>query len=346
MIHRYLMNNRQPWMLAGLTLTLALVACGAPITSRATFTPTTTTTHVTTSTPTSTPLLPPTPLPLTSTLAQAGLPAFDHIFLIILENKDARKVAGNPSAPYINELASQYGSATQYYGVTHPSLPNYLALTGGDTFGIASDCTDCFVNEDNLADQIEASGRSWKAYLEAMPSPCFLGNANPLYKQKHNPFIYYDSIRTDPKRCGQTVPLDQLANDLNSDQVPDFVWITPDMCNDMHDCPVETGDAWLKLWVSQILASKAWQQDSVLFITFDEGKSDNTEGCCTYAAGGRVVTLVISPYVPPGFKSDVAYSHYSLLRTIEVAWGLPLLGKADCACTLPMTDFFQAAPAP
>ena len=259
-----------------------------------------------------------------------------------MENKGIANIIGDPSAAYINSLATQYASATNYYGVRHPSLPNYLALTGGDTFSVTSNCTDCFVAGDNIVSQLEAAGRSWKAYLESMPSPCFVGDAAPLYRQKHNPFIYYDNVRTDPTRCNKIVPFAQLATDFEANTVPDYVWITPNMCSDMHNCPVATGDAWLQTWVPKILDSKAWQDNGVLFITFDEADDSDRSGCCTYAKGGRVAMLVISPLAPPGFASAVPYNHYSLLRTIEQAWGLPLLGKAGCDCTAPMDDFFTA----
>ncbi|MFL5802915.1 MAG: alkaline phosphatase family protein [Roseiflexaceae bacterium] len=268
----------------------------------------------------------------------APLPAFKHIFVIVLENKEYEQVIGSDRAPYINSLAQQFGLATNFYGTTHPSLPNYLALTGGDTFGIASDCTDCTVAAPNLVDQLEAAGKSWKAYMEAMPSPCFVGDDGELYRQKHNPFIYYDDVRTDPARCNKIVPFTQFAADLQNNRVPDFVWITPNMCNDAHDCPIDASDAWVQTWVPQILASPAWKDNGVLFITFDEGKGG--AGCCQGAVGGRIATLVISPLVRPGFRSDVPYTHYSLLRTIEAAWGFPLLGRANCDCSAPMSDFF------
>ncbi|MBI3761853.1 MAG: hypothetical protein HY260_08345 [Chloroflexi bacterium] len=260
------------------------------------------------------------------------------MFIILFENKEASRIVGSPSAPYINGLAEQYARAANYYGIRHPSLPNYLALIGGDTFGIKSDCTDCSVTGESLVTQIEASGRTWKAYMESMPNACFTGDAEELYRQKHNPFIYFDNIRDDSTRCANIVPFDEFTNDLQANALPDYVWISPNMCNDMHDCPIESGNAWLAEWVPQILASPAWQNNGVLFITFDEG--DSTDGCCKHASGGKVDLLVISPLVRRGFTSDTAYDHYSLLRTIEEAWGLPLLGKADCDCTAPMTDFF------
>jgi phospholipase C len=286
------------------------------------------------------------PLALTATNAMTpappvtpvrSVPEFSHIFVIVMENKEAGQISGSDDAPYFNALASTYASAAEYHGITHPSLPNYIAMTSGDTF-VTTNCTDCTVAEDNLASQIDVSGRTWKAYMESMPGPCFLGDAPPLYMQKHNPFIYFNSVRNNPEMCNRVVPLTQLSADIEADAVPEFVWITPDMCSDTHDCPIRTGDDWLKLWVPKILATEAWQEDGVLFITYDEGTS--LEGCCTYAAGGRIATLVISPLGKPGYVSNVPYDHYSLLRTIETAWGLPLLGKAACDCSAVMDDFF------
>jgi len=276
--------------------------------------------------------------------ASAALPAFKHIFIIVLENKAYDQVVGNQQASYLNALARQYGLASNYYGVRYPSLPNYLALLGGDTFGVTSNCTDCFVDQPNLVDQLETAGKSWKGYMESMPSPCFVGDAPPLYRQKHNPFIYFDSVRTDPARCAKIVPFTEFATDLHANALPDFVWITPNMCNDGHDCAVSASDAWLRTWVPQILQSPAWQDNGALFITFDEGKKGDGR-CCVYAEGGRIVTLVISPLGKPAFSSDIAYDHYSLLRTIEQAWNLPLLGKAACDCSPAMTDFFQPSAA-
>ncbi len=272
--------------------------------------------------------------------SNTAVPAFKHIFVIVLENKEYERVVGNTEAPYLNTLAQQYGLATNYYAISHPSLPNYLALLGGDTFGVTSDCTDCFIDAPNLVDQLEAGGKSWKGYMESMPRPCFVGNAGDLYQQKHNPFIYFDDIRTNPARCAHIVPFTQFTTDLQTNALPDFVWITPNMCNDTHTCPLGTGDTWLTTWVPAILSSPAWRDNGALFITFDEGKGDG--GCCQNAAGGRIATLVISPLVRPGFQSDSPYTHYSLLHTIEAAWGLPALGQARCDCAATMAAFFQA----
>jgi phosphatidylinositol-3-phosphatase len=266
------------------------------------------------------------------------LPDFKHVFIIVLENKSYDKVVNSKETPYLGSLARQYGLATNYYGVTHPSLPNYLALTGGSTFNITTDCIDCTVAQPNLVDQLEQAGKSWKAYMESMPSPCFVGDAGPLYRQKHNPFIYYDSVRTNPDRCNKIVPFTQFAADLQASALPDFVWITPNMCADTHDCPLESGDGWLKTWVPQVLASPAWKDDGVLFITFDEG--DHSEDDSTIGQGGHIATLAISPLAKPGYRSPVAFNHYSLLRTLEDAWHMPALGEAEYAHA--MADFFTS----
>ena len=255
-----------------------------------------------------------------------------------MENEESTGIMGNNAAAYINALATGHGLATQYFAVSHPSLPNYLALTAGSTFGIASDCTGCYVNATNIADQVESSGRSWKGYLESMPSSCYVGDAYP-YMQKHNPFIYYNDIRTNPARCAEhVVPFTQLSTDLTNGTVPNFAWITPNMCNDMHDCSIATGDAWLANVVPGILASSAFQNGGVLFITWDEGES--SAGCCGNATGGQVATLVIAPNGIAGLRSTIAETHYSLLRTIEDAWGLSALGQA--ASAVAMREYFRS----
>ena len=246
-----------------------------------------------------------------------------HVFLIVMENKEYDQVIGNANAPYLNRLASQYAVADDYYAVTHPSLPNYLALFGGDTYGIRSDCTDCFVNQTNLADALDAAGKTWKSYQEGLPGPCFLGTQSGEYALKHDPFLYYQDIRDNPARCRQVVPLTQLSQDLAANQVPNFAWITPNLIHDMHDGSVADGDRWLASFVPTILASAAWKEGGLLMIVWDEGSS--SAGCCG-VSGGRVPLLVISPRGPFGYQSPVPATHYDLLRAVEDLWGLRQIG--------------------
>ncbi|MDQ6713178.1 MAG: alkaline phosphatase family protein [Candidatus Dormibacteraeota bacterium] len=272
--------------------------------------------------------------------ALAAVPGFSHVFVIVMENHEYGSVIGRPDAPYVNSLAAAYGLATNYYAASHPSLPNYFALTAGSTFGVASDCTTCYVSATNIADQVESSGRSWKAYMEDMPAPCSMSVASGNYAMKHNPFMYYTDIRNYPARCGaHVVPFTQFAVDMSTGQVPNFVWITPNMCNDTHDCPVSTGDAWLGSIVPRITGSAAFRNGGVLFITWDEGSTNAS--CCGDAWGGHVATLVISPRSIPGVRSTIAENHYSLLRTIEDGFGLAHLGAAGWSSSVPMREYFR-----
>lgn len=260
------------------------------------------------------------------------VPEFDHIFVVIMENHGYDEIVGSPDAPYINRLAAGYGLATNYVSVAHPSLPNYLALTGGDTFGITSDCTDCFQQAPNLVvDRIVPSGRTWRAYMESMPSAGYLGDVYP-YVQKHNPFVYYDDLRNSAAQLANVVPASQLAADLASEQTtPAFGWITPNLLHDMHDGTIADGDTWLSQQIPALLSAEAWtQQHSLLMVTWDE--NDN-------APGNQVATLVIASQVPAGYRSGAPYNHYSLLRTVEAAWGLAPLTTND-AQAVAMSDFF------
>jgi phosphatidylinositol-3-phosphatase len=278
----------------------------------------------------------------TYTPSANAVPNFSHVFVILMENHGYSDIVGNTAdAPYLNQLAGQYDLLTQYYAISHPSLPNYLALIGGDTFGTTSDCTDCFVNAPNLVDALETGHKTWRAYMESMPSPCFVGDSGQYY-QKHDPFIYFDDIRSTPSRCQNVVPLDSLQSDLADSAMPDFVWITPNICHDMHDCSIGTGDTWLSQEVPLILASNAWKQNGALFITWDEAEDSDTSGCCRYAAGGLVATLVISPLVKAGGRSSTPYDHYSLLRTISAAWGLTPPAHAGDPATAPITGIWSA----
>ncbi|HEY3312201.1 MAG TPA: alkaline phosphatase family protein [Anaerolineales bacterium] len=271
--------------------------------------------------------------------AAQKVPNFDHIVMIVFENQSYENVIGNSSWPTLNSLATQNVLLTNYFAVRHPSLPNYIAMISGDTQGFTKDCTDCFLDKPNLADLIEKSGRTWKTYQEDMPSPCYVGDAKPYY-QKHNPFIYFDSIRLNLERCQRSeVPLTQLEPDLAAGQLPNFAFIMPNLCNSAHSCPVETADAWLKAMVSRLQSSDALGQNSLIVVTFDEGGEGSNGSCCGMGgrAGGHIATVLVSPQARVGFQDTTAYSHYSLLKTILAAWGLPELGNTQ----MPGTDVIE-----
>jgi len=248
-----------------------------------------------------------------------------HVVIIVMENKEAPDVLSAGAAPYTRALARRYGVALRSYGVTHPSLPNYLALTSGATHGIASDCTGCHVHAVNLVDQLEHAGISWRAYLEGYPGGCFTGAGSGAYAKKHDPFAYYDDVVGSPARCARLVGFGALAADLRAGRLPAFAWITPNLCDDTHDCAVATGDRFLARTVPALLRELG--PHGVLVITYDEGASD--AGCCAgAAAGGRIATIVAGPGARRGARERAPVDHYGVLATIEDAFGLAHLGAA------------------
>jgi phospholipase C len=235
------------------------------------------------------------------------------VFLIVMENHSAEEAL---TGPFTASLAARYGVAENYHAVSHPSVPNYLALTSGQTWGVVDDSYRVLPKAD-LGDQLTKANVSWRAYMEGLGPEGCLDSPVP-YDPGHNPFAFYGG------RCpANVVPLTAQAADL-ANAPPRFSWITPDRCHDGHDCGVSTSDAWLHQEVDAITASKAWSSDGVLFITWDEddGSADN-----------RVLTLVVAPGI--GHRvSQRAYTHYSMLATIEGLLGVGRLGQAAQATTM------------
>ncbi|HVN62013.1 MAG TPA: alkaline phosphatase family protein [Gaiellaceae bacterium] len=260
-----------------------------------------------------------------------NVPRFRHVMVVVFENKERDAIVGNPAAPTFAALGRTYASMTDYEAVTHPSLPNYLALVSGSTQGITSDCTSCVVDAPNLADQLEQAGLTWKTYAEGLPAPGFAGASAGPYAKKHDPFLYFKDIADRPGRRARVVPFTRLGPDLAANRLPDFALVVPNLCDDMHDCPVSIGDAWLRANIVPLLA-RPQLADSVVFVVFDEG-STNAGG------GGRVAALALGPLVRPGAQFRRRTGHYGLLRTIEDAWGLPRLGSA--AQATPITGIWR-----
>ncbi len=321
---------------------LAVTACAAHVTTLAAAT---TPSIVWSATPQAAQPIPalPTPLiseatpPITATAEAPGtdvtqnasrLPPFSHIYTIVMENKEFGSIVGSPAAPYLNSLIAQYGLATNYTGVAHPSEPNYFALFSGSTQGATGDGVYNLTGQ-NLADQIEAAGKTWRVFAENVSLNCFTGSIAingedglGYYARKHEPAISFTDIRRSPARCTNITDLTHFDPTAANYQL-----IIPNLCNDMHDCSVGVGDNFLKGFVPKILNSPAWQQGGILFIVWDEGTT-------SIGGGGQVPLLVISNYVAKGTRSAVAYNHYSLVRTIEDAWGLSCLNRACMANNL------------
>lgn len=327
------------------------------------------------------------------TAADLAIPRYDHIFTIIEENKSAAQIIGQTFAPNINSYAGTYGSASNYYGVVHPSEGNYVAMIGGSTFGINNDdayyCSagssapNCFnsaqpnyanhtVTGPSLLDQLTATGRTFKGYYEDLPADPkavnsaplpYTGTPNPpststntLYASKHNAFINFASVQADPSIGSKIVGLSNLASDLASGNVANYIHIVPNQCNEMHglnagsapSCDygafgvntadantqvlINKGDAVIKGLVDQITGSSIWSKgNNAIVLSWDEDNfvAPFTQGCCgsdpasaANFGGGRVAQVVITSNGPRGVTDSTPYNHYSFLRTVEDAFGL------------------------
>ena len=314
--------------------------------------------------------------------SNGGVPRYRHIVEIMMENTSYGSIIGNSLAPNINALANRYGLATNYFGVTHPSEPNYVANLGGSFFGIQDDnqfyCTAALatpdpncagttvnhtVNAPSLADQLTANGLSWKGYFQNLPPVPSTGlvktgvNANgpyaykwpsstdALYASKHNPFVNFTGTQD---AVSQMVPDSQLGSDLLSNHLPNYSLIVPDQCHDMHGtggCSdtnglIANGDQYVGNTVKEIMSAPSWRQgNNAIVVTWDEDDySDQNQpgtGCCgADPGGGHVVTIVIPNHDSSHITDNTAYNHYSLLRTLESAFGLPCLAHA-CDSTVP-----------
>lgn len=246
-----------------------------------------------------------------------------HVFVIVMENKSYDQAL---QGDYMASLASEYAVAMDYHAVAHPSLPNYLALTSGSTWDVTDDKYHALPSGEDLGSELTSAGVPWRAYMEDMSDGC--SDSPRPYVAKHNPFAFYGG------QCPpNVVPLSQLDADLSGD-TPNFVWVTPNMCHDGHDCEVSEGDKWLSEVVPKITESAAWKEDGVLFIVWDEDDDKHSKR----SDSNRVALFVVAPGLT-GHQTDAYYDHYSLLATIQDRLGIERLGEAVDA--QPIDDLFQ-----
>ena len=268
----------------------------------------------------------------------------DHVFLVVLENHGFGQVIGNPAMPYLNSLATAHSLAADYFADAHPSIPNYLMLTTGniETF---DDSFNGTITDDNIVRALTGAGKTWKAYIESIPSVGYTGPNAGTYLKHHNPFAYLSDVTGSPAQAANMVPFSQLSADLNAGSLPNFAYVLPNSQHDAHDCPgggsscsndqqLAAADAWLQANIDPVIHSPNFG-NSVLIITFDESIiTDLTNG------GGQVATVLVGPHVKTGFRSSTMYQHQSLLHTM-----LQLLNVNDMpgasAVAASMGEFFQ-----
>ncbi|HZT92335.1 MAG TPA: alkaline phosphatase family protein [Gaiellaceae bacterium] len=228
------------------------------------------------------------------------VPRLAHVVVVVFENHERDAILGAPDAPTFTRLARAYADVTRYDAVAHPSLPNYLALVSGSTHGITSDCTACSVRGPSIGTLLSRAHAAWGAYAEGYPS-------SPRFAKKHVPFLYF---------AGGAAHVHPLTA-FRTSRPPAFALVVPDLCDDMHDCSVATGDRWLAGFVPPLLRLPR----TAVFVVFDEGSSDA-------GGGGRVAAIVAGTAVRRHVVDPQPANHYVLLRTIEDAFGLAHLGAS------------------
>jgi hypothetical protein len=245
-----------------------------------------------------------------------SVPAPDHVIVVVLENHGYDQVVDNSDAPYINSLISGGAHLTDMHAETHPSQANYYALFSGDDQGVTDDScvTPGFSSADNLGSELIAAGKNWASYNESLPGQGDTVCSSGDYAQKHNPWFGFSNVPT-----STAYTFDQFPTDYT--KLPQVSFVVPNLCNDMHDCSVSTGDTWLR---DNLGAYATWAKthNSMLAITFDEdeGTDDN-----------RIPAIVYGQPVAAGSSSSSTYSHYDLLHTIEDMYGLPHAGNSASA---------------
>jgi len=294
-----------------------------------------------------------TPVPTVLRRSAAAGAYFDYVLVIIMENHNLCDVLTScgGAATYLSGFASSYGLATQdLYCSVHPSLPNYLCLSGASDFGCqgydgnpqSNSCTNQAWQATNIVDRLETNGLTWKAYMEDMPSNCYATNSGD-YAVRHNPFVYYGNIRNDTTRCARVVPAGPSAGsdatllaDLGSTSTAsNYMWLTPNIQNDMHSSSIPKGDAYMSTLVPQILDSTVFKTTkAALYVTFDEGTSTNPSPIYTVWAG---------PVAKTAYSSSFGYNHFSFLATVEANWKLTNLTANDRDAPN-MTEFFVGQP--
>ncbi|MEU9124532.1 alkaline phosphatase family protein [Streptomyces sp. NPDC048506] len=245
--------------------------------------------------------------------AAAAVPTPDHVVVVVFENHAFSQVMGSSSAPYLNSLADDGASLTASFAETHPSQPNYYAMFSGDTQGVTDDScvTPGFSSAPNLASEVTAVGKSWASYNESLPSDGSTTCKSGKYAQKHNPWFGFGNVPTDTAHTFDAFPTD-------FSQLPTVSFVVPNLCSDMHDCSVSTGDTWLKDHLKDY-ADWAKTHNSLLLVTFDE---DNR------LSGNRIPTVLYGQPVQPGSTSATTYNHYDVLRTLEDMYGTEHAGNA------------------
>lgn len=272
---------------------------------------------------------------------------FDHVVIVVMENEGMGQALADKR---IVELAKSGAWFSNYRALAHPSLPNYLAIVGGSTFGVVTDHRPAPINAPTIVDRLEQKGFTWKAYAEDYPGNCYLGSAageghltpqadaTDLYVRKHVPLLAFSSIQKDPKRCAHVVNAREFMRDARSGNLPNYSFYSPNMFNDGHDTSLEMSATWLNNFVRALRGTLGMHQRTLLVVTWDEGGGEDFRQ-------NRILTMFLGNAVLPG-RYDARLTHYSLLRTIEDNFGLEPLAAGDRDASAVPPAVWRDSPSP
>jgi len=266
-------------------------------------------------------------MPSTFASESKKISPFEKVFIIVLENEGADQ---SLSQPFLGELAKKGAYFSKFYAATHPSQPNYIAMTAGDTFSVFHD-GNVTLDVQNIVDLLEEKGKTWKVYADGFPGDCYLGSSSGKYVRKHVPFLSFKNIQTRPERCARIVDGTELIRDVLVDEIADFSFYVPDLDHDGHDTGVRYADDWLKSSFGPLLGNPKFMKKMLFIVTFDEAG---------WLSSNRIYTAFYGDGVIPGKISNQPYDFYSLLRTIEEGLGLGTLNRKDAQAT-PITGVWR-----
>ncbi|MBO9667419.1 MAG: hypothetical protein J7501_11490 [Bdellovibrio sp.] len=241
---------------------------------------------------------------------------FKKVVVIYLENTDYAKAM---QQPYLQALSTSGGALDNMYGLTHPSQGNYISFAGGDLLGVRND-NPVNLSESNLADLLEQHGYTWKSYAENFPGNCFPGSVTGRYVRKHNPFISFTNITSNPERCKNIVNSNEFFKDAAAGNLPNLSFYVPNLDDDGHDTGVAYSANWMKQVFDGLLKNPQFMQDTLVVVTFDESSK---------TGGNHIYTVLLGSNIQPGSHSSQHLTHVNILKTIEAEFNLGDLGRLD-----------------
>jgi phospholipase C len=260
-------------------------------------------------------------------------PSFQRVVIVMLENANYESAV---EQPFLKSFAARGALLTDYHGVSHPSQPNYVALTAGTDAGVSGD-GNVTLDERHVGDLLEAQGKTWKAYAEGYPGKCFLRSSDGAYARKHVPFLSFKNVTSDPRRCANVVDASAFTKDAAQGTLPTYSFYVPDLNDDGHDTDVATADKWLAGAIGPLLNDAAFMKGTLVVITFDEDDFFFQNGV---KVDNHIYAALVGDMVTPGATTNAAYDHYGLLRTVEDGLGLGTLGERDAQAT-PITGIWK-----